>query len=140
PPRLGIAYKLLQKTVIRAGFGRSYYASNYGGGAAQLTGNFPIAQTQSMDQSNIYQGLFPIAQGPPEPTPATFPSSGHLPVPPANSLNVRDFNKQIEHVDSWNLTLEHQLAQDFKLSVAYVGNSATVWDDTDINRAPAGPG
>ena len=139
-PRLGIAYKLMQKTVIRAGFGRSYYASNYGGGSIGLSLSFPIAQSQVISQSNIYQALFPIAQGPPAPAPATFPESGHLAVPPGTQVLARDFNKQTEHVDSWNLTVEHQLAQDLRLSIAYVGNTATVWDDTNINSAPAGPG
>lgn len=139
-PRIGFAYKVTQKTVIRAGFGRSYFMSNYGGGSYQLTINYPTVQAQFLSQPDIYHEVFPIDQGPPTPTPAVFPTSGRSPAPSGNFFNIRDLNKKNEYVDSWNLTAERQLAHDLRLSVAYVGNSGHVWDDTNINRAPAGPG
>src|SRR5207249_1954895 len=90
-----------------------------GGTSWFLTSFFPIAAQQTISQSNIYQGIFPIEQGPPAPTPPTFPASGHLKAPPGTLLKTRPFDNKTEYVDSWNFTVE--LAANFRLSASYVG-------------------
>ncbi|MGH9631977.1 MAG: TonB-dependent receptor domain-containing protein, partial [Bryobacteraceae bacterium] len=140
-PRLGAAYKLTSKTVLRAGFGRSYFLSNYGGMFFFLTSTYPIAAQQTIDQSNIRFPIFPIEEGPPTPTTPEFPASGHLPAPRGELLKHRPFDNRTEYIDSWNLTLEHQLANDLRVSVGYVGNvGRKLWRALNINAAPPGVG
>ena len=139
-PRVGLAYKLVENTVIRAGFGRSYYSGNYGGSQTELLEQYPIAGNQNVQPTGFYGVIFPLEEGPPPAPPALFPESGHLPVPPGDSVQGVDYNYKPEYVDSWNLTLERQLARDLKLSVAYVGNTSHQYDTPDLNAAPPGPG
>ena len=92
-PRIGLAYRVLSNTVIRAGFGRAYFSSNYGGGVfGTLCCSFPVQTREDISQVNSY---FPIilpgessnlVLNPNVPIPsvpaATLPSSGRLPLPP----------------------------------------------------------
>lgn len=139
-PRVGFAYKLLESTVIRAGFGRSYYSGNYGGSQTELLEQYPLAGNQNVIPTSFYGVIFPLDQGPPAPPPPEFPQSGHLPVPPGDSVQAVDYNFKTESVDSWNFTVEHQLARDFKVSVGYVGNTSHQYDQQNVNSAPPGPG
>jgi hypothetical protein len=140
-PRLGLAYQLTQKTVVRAGFGRSFFGSNYGGVFYHLTSFYPIADQQRIQASNVYFPIFTLDQPVPQPAAPSFPTSGRLKAPPGTTLKHRPFDHPTEYVDSWNLTLEHQIAQNFRLSLAYVGNvGRQLWDQPNMNAAPAGPG
>ena len=140
-PRLGLAYKLADKTVIRAGFGRSYFVSNYGGLFFHMTSFFPIAAQQTIVQSNQRFPIFPIEQGPLAAAASEFPSSGRLPAPNGNLYKHRPFEHPNEYVDSWNIALEHQFAQDWKISLAWVGNVGRhLWWPTNMNAAFPGPG
>lgn len=140
-PRVGLAYKLTSKTVIRAGFGRSYFISNYGGGFYFLTSTYPIATQQTISQANIRFPVFPIEQGPPVAARPEFPTSGHLKAPKGQLLKHRPFNNRTEYIDSFNFTLEHQLATDMRISLAYVGNvGRKLWRTLNINAAQPGVG
>jgi hypothetical protein len=140
-PRFGLAYKLTDQTVIRAGFGRSYFSSNYGGQFYQLTSFFPIVSQQTIVQANQRFPIFPIGQGPPAESSSALPDSGHLRAPTDQLLKHRPFNHPNEYVDSWNIALEHQFAQDWKVSVAWVGNVGRhLWWQTNMNAAIPGPG
>lgn len=142
-PRLGIAYKLTQSTVIRTGFGRSYFGGNYDAVFYHLTSSYPIIAQQTINQTNIYQPIFLLDgnTGPPAAAPPVFPSSGHLRPPADTLLKPRPFDWKTEYVDSWNFTIEQRVSQDFRISAAYVGNAGRDLDwGSNINAAPAGPG
>jgi len=140
-PRVGIAYKATQKTVVRAGFGRSYFASNFGGLFFHMTSFFPIAAQQTVVQDNIRFPVFPIETGPPAALTPDLPASGRLPAPSGELLKHRPFDNATEYVDSWNLTVEHQLARDWKVSLAYVGNvGRKLWWNHNMNAAGPAPG
>jgi len=140
-PRLGLAYKLTQKTVLRAGVGRGFWLSGYSSVFAELTSGYPIEQTQSLSQINLYQPVFPLDQGPPAPPAVVIPSNGQI-VPPAGvGLYVRSPIYKTPSVDSWNLTVERQLAHNLTLSVGYVGNEGRHMPyGLNDNAAPPGPG
>ncbi len=140
-PRMGLAYKLTDTTVIRAGFGRSYFSSNYGGQFYQLTSFFPIVSQQTIVQSNQRFPVFPIQQGPPAESSPALPDSGHMVPPKDQLLKHRPFEHPNEYVDSWNIAIEHQFAQDWKISLAWVGNVGRhLWWPTNMNAAIPGPG
>jgi hypothetical protein len=148
-PRLGLAYKLFSKTVIRAGFGRSYFGSNYGAVMGTMCCSYPIQTPQNVNQFNSYfpirnpttGDLYSLDQTVPPPPQLAFPESGLLPLPPGTRPLSVPFDTRTSYVDSWNLTLQHQLMQDMSLSLAYVGNvGRKLFSGYDINAPVPGPG
>lgn len=151
-PRLGFAYKVTNNTVIRAGLGRTYFATNYSSTFQQLSIVYPIAPTQSVNRVNIYQpALAQDLTGPPVPAgisrgvppvpPFAAPESGHLKAPPGVGIYYNPPYTPTEHVDQWNFFVERLFGNDLKLTVGYVGTKGTniAWDP-NINAANIGPG
>lgn len=141
-PRLGLAYRLTNNTVVRAGLGRSYFATNYSSTFQQLSIVFPISGAQSVSQSNIYQPVFPLDQGSvPAAAPFTAPPSGRLKVPDGAGVYYNPPYTPTEHVDQWNLVVEHVIGNNLTASLGYVGSKGTdlAWDP-NINAANIGPG
>ncbi|HWC96141.1 MAG TPA: TonB-dependent receptor [Candidatus Sulfopaludibacter sp.] len=126
-PRLGLAYRLTDSTVIRAGFGVSYtpfpdntYAFNY-----------PIKQNKQYNAPNSFavavldNGVTPATfqNGFPAPTFAAIPTTGILTNPdPSQADFVVPQNFKNPNVQSWNIAVQRALPQHFTLDVAYVGN------------------
>jgi outer membrane receptor protein involved in Fe transport len=130
-PRIGFAYRLTEKTVIRAGFGISYtpfpdntYAYNY-----------PIRANNQFDPavSTYCPAVLPDGRvatfqtGFPAPINPPIPANGILNVSSlgslANSTYVQintDFKNP--YVESWNFAIQQALPMKFTLDVAYVGN------------------
>lgn len=140
-PRIGIAYRLMNNTVVRAGFGRSYFATNYSSTFQALSIVYPIAPTQSVVSSNIYEPVFSLGQAPPSPPPFELPSSGRLQVPNGASTYYNPPYTPTEHVDQWNLTVQRRIGQNMTVQVGYVGSKGTniAWDP-NINAANIGSG
>ena len=85
-----IAYTLTDKTVLRAGFGISYFTSGYDATFYHLTSFYPIVAQQTINQVTTYSAVFPLNQAPPSGAPPAIPSSGILPAPAAScSRRVR---------------------------------------------------
>ena len=124
-PRLGLAYRLSDTTVIRSGFGVSYTPfpdNNY-------AYNYPIRGNNVYDPANSYSSAL-LSNG----QPATFqngfpatvlpavPSNGILSAPINSSYIVINQNFKNPHVISWNFAIQQALPKKFTLDVAYVGN------------------
>ncbi|MES1257597.1 MAG: TonB-dependent receptor [Acidobacteriota bacterium] len=135
-PRLGLAYQITPKTVVRAGYGRSYDVGVFGVSFGHnVTQNLPVLANQSLNPSNPWLPVFTLAQGPPALDPSTILASqptgpsGNPILPNGISPNVLPLTSnntmRLPAVDSWNFTLEHQFAGDFVLSAAYVANKGT---------------
>jgi outer membrane receptor protein involved in Fe transport len=134
-PRLGIAYRLTEKTVVRGGFALSYfpYPDN------DYAFNFPVLQNNAFPdgcgcgfgQSQVSGGpLISMAGGFPAPIVASTPANGIIPVTgtvgttkllnqnyTAVSLNFRE-----PYTESWNLAVQRSLPLKLVLEAAYVGN------------------
>ena len=140
-PRLGLAYKLTQNTVVRAGFGQSFFSSGYDATFYHLTSFYPITAQQTINATNIYQYVFPIADVPAAASAPALPTSGHLVAPDGTLLKTRAFNFRTENMYSWNLTVERQLDSRTTLSAGYVGTKGTHMSyGQDINAAGPGVG
>src|SRR5207245_11065327 len=64
-PRIGIVYQLEPKTVIRAGYGRSYDVGVFGVSFGHnVTQNLPVLANQSLNPAQPYLSVFTLAQGP----------------------------------------------------------------------------
>jgi hypothetical protein len=135
-PRVGAAYQLNSKTVVRLGYGRSYdmgvFGSNFGHAVTQ---NLPVLASQSVQAANTIAGAtndriaaFKLDAGPPVFVFPTVPSNGLLPLNgPGGNLqpHIRPTYQRLPTLDAWNATLQRQLNNSTSLEVAYIGNKGT---------------
>src|SRR3984957_19508284 len=144
-PRLGVAYQLAHNTVLRGGYGRSYYMNADGAGFGSQGGGWPIKQGQSQPQANPFAPLpYVLDQGPGIPPPLpTYPPNGMIPFDGTLYSNyfVGVGNYPHSYNDTYNVTLEHAFPFQITASVAYVGNIGRhLWDNINMNLAVPGPG
>ena len=132
-PRLGWAYRLNDKTVLRAGFGMFMHdagsTNNYF--ATLLTGG-PFALDESF-RNTITDGVPLVTTDRPFPRVAVGGSA------PA-TFNIQGVNPEIKepYLQQWNVTLERQLGRETSFRFSYVGSSAvSLWYSRDINLPPA---
>jgi len=167
-PRLGVAYQLREKTVLRMGYGRSYdmgvFGSNFGHAVTQ---NLPVLAAQLSQNANQYFPAFGLstalpateasynAAGPPPFVFPAVPSNGLLPLAGPNCFlndtsqciqpHIRPTTQRLPYVDTWNAAIEHQLTNTMALTVTYLGNKGTHGFAGDgntynVNQAFFGPG
>jgi hypothetical protein len=140
-PRLGLAYQFDPKTVIRAGYGRSYdigvFGSNFG---HTVTQNLPVLLKQNLNATNIPGGLagdkfplFSLDVGPLDPNvvpvfPA-IPSNGNITFVSlggaVSGTHIRPTKQTLPAVDAWNVSVQRQLTNTITAEVAYVGSKGT---------------
>jgi len=153
-PRIGIAYQLNEKTVVRTGYGRSFdigvFGSIFGHTSTQ---NLPVLADQSLSNGldsttgvafclgadtdnpgcigganlvNSSVTAVPGTGGPVPYVPPTVPSNGLLPNPGANvESKARQNPLRFPTLDAWNLSLQRALTPTLSLTIAYVGNKGT---------------
>ena len=126
-PRIGIAYSLDPKTVIRAGYGRSFDIGVFGSIFGHtVTQNLPVLASQSVSSPNTTSAAFTLAQGPPTYVFPTVPSSGLLPAPGYTiTPKARPNSLRLPTLDAWNLSVERALTPTLSATIAYVGNKGT---------------
>jgi len=123
-PRLGITYQVSPKTVVRAGYGRSYDIGVFGSTFGHtVTQNLPVLAFQDLNPPNSFQSVFNLAQGPPAPTFPNVPSNGRFPLPNGVGARVLPDTQHLAHVDAYNMTLQRQLTSTISAEIAYVGNT-----------------
>ena len=139
-PRLGLAYRLNDKTVIRAAFSRFYDAwatitqlsQNFGG-------NWPAVNT--IDNSNLNAALPTVTAA----DPLQFGSGGSV-VYPINDFSqvsqwMVDPNFKTPVFDQWNAGIERQLPGNMTLDANYVGSNGRHEDwGPALNVPQPGPG
>jgi outer membrane receptor protein involved in Fe transport len=125
-PRLGAAYQITEKTVIRAGYGRSFSMGVFGSvfGHA-VTQNLPVLAVQDLNVTSSTASLFNLATGPALPPTPAVGSNGLLPLPNGVFARSLPLKMQLPTLDSWNVTLQHQITTSMFGEIAYVGNKGT---------------
>ena len=140
-PRLGLSYRIDDKTVFRTGYGLTYDPIPW---SRPLRGFYPATIGFSQTASGLLGSNFasvPLANGIPD-IPLPDLSTGVIPMPP----NVTTRTPNPDQVDrgrtqQWNVTLERQLPMDVSVSVAYVGTRTDGgYADLNVNYADAGGG
>ena len=120
-PRLGFAYNLLNKTVLRGGYGIGYVHFNRVGSADLLATNFPQITRANVTQNaalalctgNVYaDNCF-------RPTQAGYPTNL-----PNNVVLFTPREARTPYIQNWQLSLQRELPGNMLLDVAYVGNHA----------------
>jgi hypothetical protein len=124
-PRVGFAYQVDDKTVLRAAYGRNFDALNIF--ARDVTLNPPVLITQSVPataSTGVCQSCaFQFSGG--VPSPPTFPTSGAFDLPAQVSANVVPPQVKAPTLDQWNLTVQRGLRSDLSFELSYLGNKAT---------------
>jgi hypothetical protein len=127
-PRIGLMYQLDDKTVIRAGYGRSFDTGVFGSIFGHVvTQNLPVLASQTFNSSGNTGSLpFTLDQGPPAYVFPTVPSNGLLPAQGyAVSPKARPNPLHFPTIDAWNLSVQRAITPTLSLTVAFVGNKGT---------------
>ncbi len=136
-PRLGIAYRLSENTVIRTGYGLSYDPLPF---SRPLRGFYPLTINNVYNSTNSFTAVSPLSSGIPALVEPDL-SSGVVPL--GNNSMRSPYAGQIHrgYIQSWNFTIERRLPLDLVTSVAYVGTQTThQFADLDINAGFPGSG
>ena len=122
-PRVGIAYQLGPKTVIRAGYGWSYDLGTFGSTFGHnVTQNPPVLSQQQSNPSTAFGNVFNLAQGPSTLPPTTVSSNGTFPLPDGINVKFRPPQMTLPTIYQYNLTIQHELTSRISVSAGYVGN------------------
>jgi hypothetical protein len=131
-PRVGLAYNLFDKTVIRSAYGISYIHFNRLGGENLLAYNLPWVLNPTVDQiapaATNGQPLCTGLNDPPlgcfRPTQLGY-TNGFLDVRNINPLAVRTnyipHDNRTGYVQNWHFTIQQELAKGMVLDLGYVG-------------------
>jgi outer membrane receptor protein involved in Fe transport len=133
-PRLGLAYRILDKTVIRAGYGIGYIPLSIN---SLVTQNYPGQVDLQVTGVNSFQAAGNIANGVPK-VPNIDPTVGVVTPPNNVVVGVLNPNSKRGYVQSFNATIEQEF-HGFVGEISYVGTLGTRLPGT-LNLNAAGPG
>lgn len=114
-PRIGLAYRLGSKTVVRAGYGINYNLAQY----STFIQNFAFQPPFAIAATNIspYGNFLTLANG--------FPNNSPTQVTNNYALNP---NYKLGYVQIWNLDIQRQLPGNVQLNIGYNGAKGTRLD------------
>ena len=134
-PHAGIAYRMGDKMVVRAGYGLNYDPLPY---SRPLRGFYPLTINAETKSPNSFSYASTLDSGIP-PVPLPDISTGIVPLPTDASERSPWGYIHRGYVQSWNLTLERKLPGEIVASVGYVGShSVHLLADRDINTGYPG--
>jgi hypothetical protein len=124
-PRLGIAYQLTDRLVVRAGYGRSYDIGVFGSlFGHSVTQNLPVLSAQQISGGDI-NAVFKLSQGPPAPVFPTVPDNGRFPLPNGVFTRLLPDKQTLPRVDQYNVTVQYQWTNSISVEAGYVGNKGS---------------
>jgi len=148
-PRLGLAWQLNPKTVIRTAYGLSYNQFNREGGENLLAYNGPYIINSTVNQvapfaftgtkqavcsGDNYIGCFrTVAQG----YPSNFVDASNF---KTTIAQTRYIPKDIPtgYVQAWHLDVQREVARDTVFTASYIGEHGVhIWVLADLNQAAA---
>jgi hypothetical protein len=132
-PRVGFAYKVGVKNVVRGGYGMFYNYLEPLGDGEYLIGNPPNAYGISRASSATTPAVI-LKDGPPP---------GALDFRRATGLTFVAYERRadIGYGQQWNLNVQREVARDWLVELAYSGSKGThLLARYEDNYSPAGPG
>jgi outer membrane receptor protein involved in Fe transport len=119
-PRVGVAYRLDDDTVVRGGYGRTFNPMPW---SRPMRGFFPATIAYSDAGPNAFIPFGNLATGIPA-APDPDIQSGTIPLPRGVNMRWPDPNNAHRgSIHSWNMFVERRLPLDLALSVGYVGTA-----------------
>jgi hypothetical protein len=138
-PRVGLAYRANESTVIRLGYGISYDPLPL---ARVFRDPYPLTIPQNYNGPNTFTPFASISAGIPA-VPVPDLSTGVAPVPTNTVISRSPFPGLLHrgYIQSYNFTLERQLPSSFVVSAAFVGTATThQFVDHELNAGSPGSG
>ena len=139
-PRVGLAYQVTRKTVLRAGYGISWLPPNLAGTYStpdDFLGSFSTPYVATINNGLTPYGSFsnPFPQG-------IIPPPGRNPIyqqqAVGQSINATALNNPFGYAQQWNFDVQQELGPGFLLDVAYAGSKGThlPFSGQQINQLP----
>ncbi len=142
-PRVGIAYRWNDKTVLRGGYGQSADPRPY----QDVRNAYPIANIWSMpvakfnNADNTFLPVTTLRQGLINAAGAPDINSGDIPLPANTGTTTFPKGQPRERIHSFNFMIERELPWSFTTQVGYVGTRAVgQMGFININAGPPGTG
>lgn len=132
-PRIGIAYRFNDKTVLRLGYGMSVDPNSY----RAMRDAYPATIAESIAGASSYAPAGSLVTGIPPIVGPTL-TLGSFPLPTTITTTTYPANYRRGYIESFNVTLQHDFGF-FTLQSAWVSSLAVRHTD-DININAAGPG
>jgi hypothetical protein len=132
-PRIGFAYKLTNKTVLRSGYGLFYAYMENMGDSEFLIGNAPFAYGVTLTGSNTVPAL----------RLSTGPATGATELARATGLQFSSYERKppMSAAHQWNMNIQQEVGQDWLMEIGYSGSRGLhLVRQYDANFSPAGPG
>ncbi len=131
-PRLGIAYQIDSKTVLRAGFGLTYSSS--AGGAQGAAGASQTANAPGVgDPAMILSQGIPVTPVWPDIRSNLYPIPGQITTP--GGFGVVDNNAgRPARQAQWSIGLQREILRDLVVEAAYVGNRGAWWRTNSLTE------
>ena len=135
-PRIGLNYRVDEKTVIRGGFGITVDPQNF----IDSRNTYPAQVNLTLNAPNSYTIATNFTTGLPAIVSPDI-NSGRVPLPYNISTYSFPSKERRGYIESFNLAFQHQLPGAFVADVAYVGARAIrQLAEVNINAAPIGGG
>ncbi|MEO6723959.1 MAG: TonB-dependent receptor, partial [Blastocatellia bacterium] len=133
-PRFGIAYRLTEKTVVRAGYGISVDPNSF----RNLRDAYPATISLQVSGASTLQAAGTLKTGiPAVALPDLTQGTITLPAAVGTQTFPEVFNRG--YIQSFNLTIQREIGYGFIAQAAYVGSRA-IRQTANVNINAAGPG
>ncbi|HUB32038.1 MAG TPA: TonB-dependent receptor [Bryobacteraceae bacterium] len=140
-PRLGAAYSINNKTVIRAGYAFSYWEERFGFTGGTLNTQYPVIYNVQDGVQNSFKvvGNFNAL---PTVNLLPIPSSGIITPAPNQAFYYMPANYTLPSVYNYNFSIQRQVSNTMSIDVGYVGNVGrhlAYAQNLNVGRPGAGP-
>jgi hypothetical protein len=136
-PRVGFAYSVLPKLVVRGGYGTAYGALGNLGYGGTLGTNYPFVYTQSFPSPDSQHPIL-LPNGAPATMEETFTQYNFQNPTVSTGLGLdlygRQYDYQTPYVQTDNLTLQGLLTSHDSVQVGYVGTQGRHLDNLGYNN------
>jgi hypothetical protein len=133
-PRIGIAYRITEKTVVRAGYGISVDPNSF----RNMRDAYPATISLQISGASTFQAAGTLKTGlPPIISPDLSPGSIILPTNIGTQTFPKVFNRG--YIQSFNLTIQRDIGWGFTAQAAYVGSRA-IRQTANVNINAGEPG
>jgi len=138
-PRLGVAYQVNPKTVLRGGWGYTYqFIANPAGATIGTNGVYPLSGINPFvniaTPGAIVQPTWPVTN------PYVFPNKGTVGIPGVSDPYLPDGNEnRPPRINQFSMGIQQEISRNFILEATYVGNRA-VWLGSGPLGSVAGTG
>jgi hypothetical protein len=120
-PRVGFAYSIGDKSVLRGGYAISGWTGRFGFTGGTLSTQFPVINNVQVGNTGDYVVDGTFNSLPPVPS-ITLPANGRLSPAPNEAFFVIPFHNPLPYVENYNLTYQRQFNAGLTMDLGYVGN------------------